>query len=63
MAEDRSLQSLQRLTRLDPEVVDQRAPRFGVRIERVGLSVSTVEGEHLLRAESFPQRMLTHEQV
>ena len=27
------------------------------------MAVGTVEGEHLLRAESFPQRVLAHEHV
>ena len=54
---------MQRLARLDAEVVDERPPRVGVCIERVRLPVGAVEGEHLLPAEPFPQWMLTHEQV
>ena len=38
----------------------RRASR--VCVERVRLPVGAVEGEHLLRAEPFPQRVLAHEQ-
>ena len=37
----------------------RRASR--VCVERLRLPVRAVEGEHLLRAEPFPQRMLPHE--
>ena len=63
VAEDRLLQPLQRLARIDAEVVDERPPRLGVCVERLGLPVGAVEGEHLLRAEPFAQRVLTHEQI
>ena len=63
MTEDCLLEPLQRLARLDAEVVDERLPRLGVRVERIGLPVGAVEGEHLLRAEPFPQRVLAHQQA
>ena len=63
VAEDRLLEPLQCLARLDAEVVDERAARLGVGVERLRLPVGAVEGEHLLRAEPFPQRVLAHEQV
>ena len=63
MAEDRLLQPLQRLARFDAEVVDERLPRLGVGVERLRLPVGTVEGEHLLRAQPFSERVLAHEQV
>ena len=61
MAEDRLLEPLQRLARLDAEIVDERPPRLGVGLERVRLPVGAIEGQHLLRAEPLPQRMLGHE--
>ena len=54
---------MQRLARLDAEVVDERAARLGVCVKRLRLPVGAVEGEHLLRAEPFPQRVLAHEQA
>jgi hypothetical protein len=61
VAEDRLLKPLQPLARLDAEVVDERSPRLAVRLERIRLPVGAVEGEHLLPAEPFTQRVLAHE--
>ena len=54
---------MQRLARLDAQVVDERLPRLGVGLQGLGLPIGPVEGEHLLRAEPFPQRVLAYEQV
>ena len=54
---------MQRLARIDSQVVDERLPRLGVCVKRLRLPVGAVEGQHLLRAESFPQRVLAHEQA
>ena len=63
MAKDRLLESLQRFARFDPEVVDERLPRVLVRVERVCLPVGAVQGEHLLGAQPFAERMLADEHL
>jgi hypothetical protein len=50
MAKDRLLEPLQRLARLDAEVVHERMPRLCICLERLRLPVGTVERKHLLRA-------------
>ena len=55
---DRLLQALQRLTRVDPQLVDERASRPLVRVKRFRLSARAVEGEHELAVESLPKPVL-----
>jgi hypothetical protein len=61
VAENRLLECLQRLARLDAEVVDERPSGLAVGLERVRLPVGSVERQHLLCAEALPQRVLGHE--
>ena len=51
------LQPAQVRARLEPELVDQRPPRVGVGLERLGLPAAAVQREHQLRAEPLPQRV------
>ena len=51
LGEDRPLELAQPLSRLDPELLDQRPARVLVGLQRVGLAVGAVEGEHQLRAQ------------
>jgi hypothetical protein len=48
LREDRRLQVPQRAARLDPELLDQRAPGVAVDLERLSLATRPVEGEHQL---------------
>ena len=57
------MQRAQRLTGLDPELVDEQAAPGGERLERLGLASRPVEGEHQLAAQAFPQRMLGHQSL
>jgi hypothetical protein len=61
--QDRLLQPLQGLARLDSELVHQVVPSSLVRVERVGLTVGAVEGEHLLGAKPLPKRVLADEHL
>ena len=58
LQKDRLLQALQCLTRVDPQLVDKRAPRPLVRVERFRLSPGAVEGENELGVESLSKRIL-----
>ena len=48
----------QRLARLDPELLGERAPRLVVGLERLGVAARAVEGEHQLATRSLAQRLL-----
>ena len=61
MSEDCLLESLQGLAGLDSELVDQVVPGLLVGVEGIRLAVGAVEGEHLLRAQALPERMLANE--
>ncbi len=63
MSQDRLLEPLQGLAGLDSELVDQVVPGLLVGVERVRLAVGAVEGEHLLGAQAFPERMLANEHL
>src|SRR5205807_1316098 len=56
--EDRLLELLQRRTRLDTELVNERPPRSLVCVERLRLAAGPVERKHELGAQALAQRML-----
>jgi hypothetical protein len=58
LGEDRALEPAQSLARLDAQLVDQRPARVLVGLERVGLPVRAVQGEHQLCPQPLPVRML-----
>ena len=57
LAQDRRLELLQRLARLEPEPVRQLAPRTLIGVERIGLAVAPVEREHQLVPEALAERV------
>src|SRR5262245_10083260 len=61
LVEDRLVQVAERATRLDAELLDERAPRVLVRGQRLALSPRAVEREHQLRPQPFAERAL-HDQ-
>src|SRR5581483_6028065 len=63
LAQNRALQLLQRCTRLDPQLVDERAPGCLVRGERLGLAARPVEREHQLAAQALAEGVLGRERV
>jgi hypothetical protein len=63
VGEDASLESLEGYAGFDPEVVHKRLACLPVGVERLGLPVGAVEGEHLLCAQSFSKRVLARELV
>ncbi len=61
LAKDRGVELLERGCRLDSELVDERASRFLIGLERFRLPTRSVEGEHQLPAGTLPERVLPHE--
>ena len=59
--EDPVLELLERRCRIEPELVDEHAPHFAVRRERLGLPAGAVQREHQLGGEPLSQRMVTNE--
>ena len=57
------LQPAQVRARLEPELVDQRAPRVGVGLERLRLATAAVQREHQLRAQPLAQRVARDERA
>ena len=57
------LERLQRLARLDSELVDEQAARLSVERERVGLPARTVEGNHQLSPRPLLEGLLTHDRL
>ena len=58
LRQDRSLQLPQPLARLDAELLDQLAAGLLVGLQRVGLAVGAIQGEHQLRAQALAERVL-----
>ena len=58
LCQDRPLQLAQALTRLDPELLDERPPRLLVGLQGIGLPVGAVQREHQLRSRQFTVGML-----
>src|SRR6266542_7033493 len=59
LGEDRLLESLQRLTRLDPQLVHEHAPCSLVRVQGLRLSAGPVKGEHQQSAKPLAQRVVS----
>ena len=53
LVQDRVLELAQPLARLDPELLGQRAAGVAIGLQRVGLAVAAVQGEHQLRPEAL----------
>ncbi len=58
LPQDRLLELAQRWARLDPQLVDQRAPRALVRGQRFGLPTAAIQRQHQLPAQPLAQRVL-----
>ena len=58
MVEDRSLEALELIVRLEPELLGQQPPARAVDLERVRLAAAAVEREHQLAPQTLAQRML-----
>ena len=61
LSQDRSVERLELRSRIDPELVDKRAPRVVVGIERLSLPTGSVEREHELATQSLTQWVATDE--
>jgi hypothetical protein len=61
LPEDGRLELLQRLARLEAELVGELLPGLAIRLERLRLTPAPVEGEHELEPEPLPHRMAGHE--
>ena len=53
MVEDGSLEALELIVRLEPELLVEQPPARAVDLERVCLAAAAIEGEHQLAAQSF----------
>ena len=58
MVEDGSLEALELIVRLEPELLVQQPPARAVDLERVCLAAAAIEGQHQLAAQTLAQRML-----
>src|SRR5207247_781371 len=58
LPEDRGVERLQRRTGLDPELLDENAPRVVVRVQRLALTAGAVEREHQQAARALAKRVL-----
>ena len=63
MLQDRLLEPLQRLARIEAELVDERRARVLVGGERVGLPARPVERQDQQLPQALAQRMLPHERL
>jgi hypothetical protein len=63
LTQDRLLQVTQRTARLEPEFLDQKAPRLPVALERVRLTTGAVERQHQLPAQSLVIGMLRDQRL
>jgi hypothetical protein len=63
LAEDRLLEAPQLGAGLDAEVVDQRASRVAVDVERLRLAATAIERQHQLATRAFAERVLGHERL
>ena len=63
VAQDRLLQLAERRPRLEAELLVEHAPRFPVRLERLGLPAAAVEREHELPAQALVEGVLLDERL
>jgi hypothetical protein len=63
MGEDRSLELLQLLARLQAEIVEEDAPRLLIGVQRVGLPARSIQRQHQLRPQPLEQRLARHERT
>src|SRR5439155_26767109 len=63
VAQDRLLEIVQRATRFEPELVNERPAGVLVGGERLGLTAGTVERNHQLGPQLFTQRMVGDERL
>jgi hypothetical protein len=56
-----AVQLLERRARLDPEPLDERAPRRPEHLERLGLALTAIQREHQLAVQALAQRVLRDE--
>jgi acyl carrier protein len=53
VVEDGSLEALELIVRLEPELLVQQPPPRAVDLERVRLATAAIEGQHQLAAEAL----------
>src|SRR5207237_4669792 len=63
VAQDRLLEILQHPGRLEPKLVDERAPPVLVDRQRLGLSAGTIERKHERRTQPFAEWMPANERL
>src|SRR5262249_56767325 len=63
LVEDPLVEIAQRATRLDAELLDERAPRLLVGGERLALTPRTVQREHQLRVQPLAERIPVHQRL
>ena len=63
LCQHRTFELAQLFARLDAQLVDERAPGVLVGLQRLGLAVGPVQGEHELAAEALPVRVLGDERL
>ena len=63
LLEDRPLEPLELLARLQSQLLRELAAGLAVGVERLGLPAGAVEREHQLAAQALPQRMLGDERL
>src|ERR1035437_10502832 len=56
--QDGALQRPQLLTRVQAEFLHEQMPRDAEGLQRLGRAARPVQGEHVLSAQPFPERML-----
>ena len=63
MPEDRLLQALQLLARLEPELLDEKRPPLPVGLQGLGLPTAAVQRQHQLRPQPLTQRVPCDERL
>ena len=63
MTKDRSLQLLQAVTGIDPELLAERSPSAAIRFERLCLATAPVESKHQLSPQAFTVGMCGDESL
>ena len=63
MVEDGSLEALELIVRLEPELLVQQPPARAVDLKRVRLAAAPVQREHELASQPLAQRMSRHERL